>query len=362
MGTGTHCTRRALIAGTVALALSPKLAAAAAPLAKQQPLPNIAILGTGGTIASGASSSTQLTRYKVDRTVDQLVAAVPGIDAIARLSGEQVFNVGSGNITDQQLLQLARRVNTVLASSDVDGVVITHGTDTLEETAYFLNLTVKNAKPIVIVGAMRPATAMSADGPLNLYNAVLLAGSPEARGKGVLVMMNDRILSAREATKSNADAVDAFKSAEQGALGAVVGGKPYFYQAPMRRHTTVSEFDVSKLTRLPRVDILYEHQGASAELYSALADLGTKGIVVAAFGRGGLSAISARAAAEVNRRQVIVVRSSRVGSGTVPHSPTLSVGTVTGDSLNPQKARILLMLALTKTKDPSEIQRYFDTY
>lgn len=353
-------SRRTFIAGALALIAAPS--SSTIPDSPSAPiLPRILIIGTGGTIASGAATPTQLERYKVDRSAKSLIDAVPGIQSLAQLTSEQVVNVGSGNITDAHLLKLARRLNAVLASSDVDGVVVTHGTDTLEETAYFLNLTVKSDKPIVIVGAVRPATAISADGPLNLYNAVMLAATPEARGRGVLVMMNDRILAAREATKSNADAVDAFKSAEQGNLGVIAGGRAYLYQAPLRSHTSASVFDVSRLDHLPRVDILYEHQGATGDLYDALTRLGSQGIVVAAFGRGGLSAVSAKAASEAARRGVIIVRSSRVGSGTVPHA-NLGNGTVTADSLNPQKARILLMLALTRTKDPREIQRFFDSY
>ena len=351
-------SRRQVMASAMALIAAPSLGRSPT-LATA--LPKIIILGTGGTIASGAVSPTQLERYKVDRSVAALIAAVPGLGALATIRSEQVVNVGSGNITDEHLLKLAKRLNAEVESPDVDGAVITHGTDTLEETAYFLNLTTKSDKPVVIVGAVRPATAISADGPINLYNAVLLACSPEARGKGVLVMMNDRILSAREATKSNADAVDAFRSLEQGNLGIVTGGQAYFYQQPTRRHTTASEFDVSGLSRLPRVDILYEHQGAGGELYEALTRLGSKGIVVAAFGRGGLSAVSANAAKAAARNGVVIVRSTRVGSGTVPHA-TLGGGIVTADSLNPQKARILLKLALTKTSETAQIQRYFDTY
>jgi L-asparaginase len=363
-------------------------------------LPNIKILATGGTIASSAASSTQVTNYQVTQGVDNLINAVPEMKKIANVSGEQISNVGSGNITNEILLKMAKRINELLASNDVDGIVITHGTDTLEETAYFLNLVVKSNKPVVVVGAMRPASAISADGPFNLYNAVQLAGTSEAKGKGVMVLLNDRIGDARYITKTNTTSTDTFKSAEQGYLGTIVGNKVYFYTESTHKHTTDTVFDVTYLNSLPQVDILYEYQNNGRYFYDAAVAAGAKGIVVAGSGDGSLSAVSKKGAIDVAKtptnmdknqieylkalvlagggsgewakaqlesvtykQNVVIARSSRVGSGTVAPSPDdAKNGFVSADSLNPQKARILLMLALTKTTDVNVIQDYFNQY
>ncbi len=322
-------------------------------------LPNIAILATGGTIAGTGSSSTETTGYKSgDLAIDALIEAIPEMKKIANISGEQIVNVDSTDITNENLLKLGKRINELLASDNIDGIVVTHGTDTLEETAYFLNLVVKSDKPVVMTAAMRPATAMSADGPFNLYNAVLLAGNKNSKGKGVLVALNDRIASARNITKTNTTATDTFKSVENGYLGAIVGGKPYFYNQTTRLNTTKSVFDISKIDSLPQVDIIYGYQNSPTYMYSAAIKNGAEGIIVAAPGDGTLSSKAMEGVQKAMKNGVIVVRSSRVGSGTV--SP--KEGFITSDSLNPQKARILLMLALTETKDPAKIQGFFNQY
>lgn len=223
-------------------------------------LPQVAILATGGTIAGTAASATQTTGYKAgDLAIQTLIDAVPQIKDYATVTGEQIVKISSNNLTDQVLLTLARRCNELLADPKVSGIVITHGTDTLEETAFFLNLTVKSKKPVVVIGAMRPATAISADGPMNLLNAVKLAADPKAQDRGVLVALNDQISSGRDVTKSNTTNVATFKSPDLGYLGYIAGGKNYFLRNPAMRHTHQSEFDVSKLDKLPRVDILYTH-------------------------------------------------------------------------------------------------------
>lgn len=322
-------------------------------------LPNIAILATGGTIAGTGSSATQTTGYKSgDLAIDALIDAVPEIKEMANISGEQIVNVDSTDITNEILLKLGKRINELLASDDIDGIVVTHGTDTLEETAYFLNLVVKSDKPVVLTAAMRPATAISADGPFNLYNAVLLASDKNSRGKGVLVTLNDRIASARNITKTNTTATDTFKSMENGYLGAIVGGKPYYYNETTRLNTTKSVFDISKIDSLPQVDIIYGYQNSPTYMYTAAMKNGAEGIVVAAPGDGTLSTKAMEGVQEVMKNGVVVVRSSRVGSGTV----SLKQGFITSDSLNPQKARILLMLALTETKDPARIQEFYNQY
>lgn len=322
-------------------------------------LPNIAILATGGTIAGTGSSATETTGYKSgDLAIDALINAVPEMKEMANISGEQIVNVDSTDITNEILLKLGKRINELLASDEIDGIVVTHGTDTLEETAYFLNLVVKSDKPVVLTAAMRPATAISADGPFNLYNAVLLASDKNSRGKGVLVALNDRIASARNITKTNTTATDTFKSVENGYLGTIVGGKPYYYNETTRLNTTRSVFDISKIDSLPQVDIIYGYQNSPTYMYTAAMKYGVEGIVVAAPGDGTLSGKALEGVQEVIKNGVVVVRSSRVGSGTV--SP--KQGFITSDSLNPQKARILLMLALTETKDPAEIQEFYNQY
>ncbi|GAB7387116.1 asparaginase AnsZ [Bacillaceae bacterium] len=327
---------------------------------KNDALPNVIILATGGTIAGSASSNTATTDYRSGALgVDVLINAVPEVKKIANVAGEQIANTSSSNINNEILLTLAKRINELLASDDVDGVVVTHGTDTLEETAYFLHLTVKSDKPVVMVGAMRPATAISADGPMNLYNAVLLAGSKEAKGKGVMIMLNDRIGSARYTTKTNTTALDTFKAPEQGYLGMIAGGKPYFFNEIVPKHTYKSEFDVTGLEKLPHVDIIYSYQNEGKHFYEAAVKAGAEGIVVAGSGNGSTSSIGAEGIQYAIDHGVTVVRSSRVGTGVVTPK---SLG-IASYSLNPQKARILLMLALTKTKDPKEIERFFiDTH
>ncbi|WP_226001580.1 type II asparaginase [Paenibacillus sp. BJ-4] len=327
-------------------------------------LPNIKILATGGTIAGSSAVNTDTTGYKAGALgVETLIKAVPEMKGIANVSGEQVVNVGSPDINNDILLKLAKRTNELLARDDVDGVVITHGTDTLEETAYFLDLVVKSDKPVVVVGSMRPATAISADGPFNLYNAVKVAGASSSKGQGVLVLLNDRIGAARYITKTNTTAVDTFKSVEQGYLGAVVGDQVYYYNKPARKHTTASVFDISNLTQLPQVDILYEYQNNGRYLYDAAVAAGAKGIVVAGSGNGSLSSASSEGAEAAGKKGVIIARSSRVGSGIVsPSTKDAASNFVSTDSLNPQKARILLMLALTQTHDVNQIQSFFNEY
>ncbi|GGJ16246.1 L-asparaginase 2 [Paenibacillus hunanensis] len=329
-----------------------------------QDLPNIKILATGGTIAGSSTSNTDVTGYTAGALgIDTLINAVPEMKEVANVSGEQIANVGSPDVDNAVLLKLGKRINELLASDDVDGVVVTHGTDTLEETAYFLDLVVKSNKPVVVVGAMRPATAISADGSFNLYNAVKIASTPEATGKGVMIELNDRIGAARYITKTNTTGTDTFKSTEQGYLGVVSGGKVYFYNEPTRKHTADSVFNITDLTELPQVDILYEYQNNGSYLYDAAVAAGAKGIVVAGSGNGSLSKLSKAGAIKAVKAGVAVVRSTRTGSGVVTHSDEDDQnGMISSDSLNPQKARILLMLALTQTKDAKQIQTFFDEY
>ncbi|GAA5784243.1 type II asparaginase [Chitiniphilus shinanonensis] len=329
-------------------------------------LPNVAILATGGTIAGTGATSTTTVGYTAAKIgVEKLIEAVPELKTIANVKGEQVFQIASENMTNDYWLTLAKRVNTLLKQPDVDGIVITHGTDTIEETAYFLNLVVKSDKPVVIVGAMRPATAISADGPINLFNAVGVAGSKEAKGRGVLVALNDEIQGAREVTKTSTMLANTFRAPELGNLGYVVRGKPVFYRATARKHTTQTEFDVSKLDKLPEVDIVYGYANAKRLPVDAFVAAGDVGLVHAGTGNGSLANPVKEALQEARAKGVVIVRSSRTGSGITARNGEANddeLDFVAADNLNPQKARILLMLALTRTRDTQEIQRMFQTY
>jgi L-asparaginase len=327
--------------------------------------PNVVILATGGTIAGAAATGTQ-SAYKSGAVgIDTMVAAVPGISDLATIKGEQVSSVGSQDMSFAILLTVAKRINELAKSADVDGFVITHGTDTLEESAFFLNLTVKTDKPVVMVGSMRPSTAVSADGPLNLYNGVGVAVDPEARGRGVLVVMNDWIHGAHSLTKTSTTAVQTFMSPIRGLVGVAAYGKNDFYTRPEWKHTTQSEFDVSQVTAMPRVDILFASIDMSPDLIDAAAANGAKGIVIAGVGNGNMNKASLDAAARAVKKGVIVVRSSRVATGNVGRNVEVSddeLGFIASDELNPQKARVLLSLALLSKHTPAEIQTMFRTY
>ncbi|MRT30067.1 type II asparaginase [Herbaspirillum sp. CAH-3] len=342
------------------------LCLAAAAAAQAQNLPNVVILATGGTIAGTGATSTTTVGYTAAKVgVDALIAAVPELKKVANVRGEQVMQIASENMNNEAWLKLAKRVNTLLAQSDVDGIVITHGTDTIEETAYFLDLVVKSKKPVVIVGAMRPSTAISADGPINLYNAVLLAGSKEAIGKGVLVTLNDQINAGREVTKTNTSTMDTFKTPELGFLGYIQGSKPYFYRQSTRKNTADTPFDIMNLDKLPQVDIVYGYANMNPIALNAFVAAGAQGIIHAGVGDGSLNNTVVPSLTEARKKGVVIVRSSRVGQGIVARNGEADddkLDFVVSDTLNPQKARILLMLALTKTTDTKEIQKMFWEY
>ncbi|HVI51964.1 MAG TPA: type II asparaginase [Candidatus Sulfotelmatobacter sp.] len=329
-------------------------------------LPNVMILATGGTIAGTGATSTTTVGYTAAKVgVDRLIEAVPELKKVANVKGEQVFQIASENMTNDHWLKLAKRVNQLLAQPDVDGIVITHGTDTIEETAYFLDLTVHSDKPVVIVGAMRPSTAISADGPINLYNAVTLAGSKDAIGKGVLVSFNDQINAGREVTKTNTSTADTFKTPELGFLGYMQDNAAHFYRLPLRKHTTQSEFDISALDSLPQVDIVYGYANNNRTALDAFVGAGAKGIIHAGVGDGSISDAMKPGLIEARQKGVVIVRSSRVGQGIVARNGEANddqLDFVVSDTLNPQKARVLLMLALTKTNDTKAIQKMFYTY
>jgi L-asparaginase len=341
------------------------LASAQIAPAQQKKLTNIVILATGGTIAGAAASGTQAAYTSGAVTIDAMLAAVPGIRDLANIKGEQISNVGSQDMTMDIMLTVAKRCNQLLAKSDVDGIVITHGTDTMEETAFFLNLVIKSEKPVVMVGSMRPSTAVSADGPLNLYDAVAVAGDPNAKGRGVLVVMNDWIHAAHSLTKTSTTAIQTFMSPLRGLVGVSTYGKNDFYNTPRWKHTTASEFDVTNVTKLPRVDIIFACADMSPDPIEAAAANGAKGIVIAGVGNGNMNKASLEAAQRVAKKGVVVVRSSRVATGTVGRNVEVNddeMGFVASDELNPQKSRILLMLALLKPRSTMELQKLFQTY
>lgn len=327
--------------------------------------PLVRLLATGGTIA-GAQTSGGARGYKAAAfSVDALIAAVPQLADLAQLEVEQVAAIGSQDMDEATWLKLAGRTQAAVDEPDIAAVVITHGTDTMEETAFFLNLVVHTEKPVVLVGAMRPATAISADGPMNLYNALAVAAHPQSAARGVLVVANDEIHFAREVAKTNTTQVGTFRATHRGLAGVVNAGRLHLYAPPVRRHTRASEFFINGITALPRVDILHAHAGMGRELIDAAVHAGARGLVIAGVGDGNLGAQPLAAAAEAARAGVAVVRSSRTGGGVVERNIEIDddgLGFVVADELNPQKARVLLMLGLTRTSDPRLLQEMFFTY
>lgn len=322
--------------------------------------PKILVLATGGTIAGSAPSPSDVTGYRAGVIgVDTLLSAVPAIQSFADVEGEQLCNIDSKDMTDEIWRRLTARVNEIAAKNEADGVVITHGTDTMEETAFFLSLTVKTEKPVVLTGAMLPATAKNADGPKNLLDAVRVAASPESVGKGVLVVMNGEIFAAREVTKTHTMKIDAFASPDFSLLGRVDEDGVLFERAPR-----LSPLHFSAESPLPRVDILYGHEGDDGALVEAALHAGTKGIVYAGMGNGNIPAKAEKALAKASEKGIIVVRASRSNSGAVvPADPSYTAaGFIDSGMLNPQKARVLLRLALGQTGNREEVQQIFRKY
>jgi L-asparaginase len=328
-------------------------------------LSNVTILATGGTIAGAAATGTQLGYTSGQVTIDAMINAVPGITKLATIKGEQISNVGSQDMSFEIMLKLARRINELAASRAVDGIVITHGTDTMEETAYFLNLVVKTDMPVVLVGSMRPSTAVSADGPLNLYNAVAVAGDPNAKGRGVLLVMNDWIHSAQTLTKVSTTAVQTFMSPIRGLIGTSSYGINDYYRYPDQKFGLKSDFSIDGVAKLPRVDIIYADVDMPADLIDASVDRGAKGIVIAGVGNGNMPKVALDACARASKKGVVVVRSTRVATGTVGRNVECNddeLGLVASYNLNPQKSRVLLSVALLKTRTLAEVQKIFLDY
>jgi len=329
-------------------------------------LPNVVILATGGTIAGAGVSSTGSAYTSGQVKIEAMIDAVPNIRSLANLRGEQIANVGSQDMNVKVWFDLAKRINELLATKEVDGVVITHGTDTQEETAYFLNLVVKSDKPVVLTGSMRPSTALSADGPLNMYNAVAIAANPKAKGYGVMVLMNDDIHSAHDVKKMITTPVHTFESPLEGLLGTCIFGEVEFFHKPFGKHTFESEFSVDGVKELPRVDIVYTCADVSPDLIDIMVKAGAKGIVIAGVGDGNMNAGTLEAAKRATKAGIPVVRASRVPVGAVLIKGEVvdeDFGTVSSADLNPQKARILLMLALLKKdRTREDLQRLYIEY
>ncbi len=327
-------------------------------------LPKIKILGTGGTLASVASSRLNSDYDSAAIGVDALLKDLPELKNIATLDSEQVVQINSENMTESIWIKLAKRVQECADDDSVDGIVITHGTDTMEETAYFLNLVIHTLKPIVLTGAMRPVNAVSADGLKNLYNAVVLAANLESTNKGVLVTLNDVIHHARDVTKINVSTVDAFESPELGILGYISDNSIHYYRQVTKRHTHQTEFCIKDISKLSKVHIVYGYVGNNAAMVNACVADGAEGIISAGVGRGYQPIETSEALIAARQKGVMIVRCSRVRNGITPREENLDdkYDYVVSTMLNPQKARILLALALLRTRDSKTIQKMFQDY
>lgn len=345
--------RRTILLGLIFFAAAGNQGAAQnAPLAKS---PEVLILATGGTIASAGNYYGDGTGTVSRASVQELLTAVPGLDKVAKLSAEQFSNVASTRIGPSDWVGLSRRISAVFQERPaLSGIVVTHGTDTMEETAYFLDLTVAGDRPVVVTGSMRPADAVGADGPANLFNAVRVTVAPASRGRGTIVLMNDSVFAAREVTKTNANRVESFQAPDHGPLATVDHDTLLFSQA---RATRPRPFDLANVVSLPRVDIVFAYGGADSVMVDAAVAAGARGIVLAGFGRSG-TPMQTSALRRAVSKGVVVVTATRSGSGRVLRAPTR----ISAGILNPQKARVLLMLALTRTSESAEIAKIFDEY
>ena len=325
-------------------------------------LPTVVVLATGGTIA-GVGDAGKTTNYQAGQLdVGTLVASAAGITDIANVRGVQVCNVGSDDITDAYWIQIAETINELAADDAVSGFAITHGTDTLDETAYFLTLAVKTDKPVVITGAMRPSTATSADGPMNLYETIACAASEDSRGRGCLVVFSDGIYSGRDVQKVNTFKTDAFSGRDKGCLGYMLDGAPQYYNATTRNHTLDTEFDVTDLDALPSVAVAYFNIDADPGVLNYYVENGAKGIVIAGAGAGCYSGLWNDAVKGLADTGIPVIRCSRIGNGLITQDDYFEGNVILGGDLAPQKAVVLLRLALTVTTDLDEIAEMFKTY
>lgn len=324
---------------------------------------NIMIVATGGTIAGVGDIGKSASYRAGEINIDEIIQSIPALENIAHLSAVQFFNIDSNEMNSERLVSLANYLNNLALQEDIDGIVVTHGTDTLDETVYFLNLTLRTYKPVILTGAMRPATATSADGPMNLYQAVSLACHEQALGHGVMAVFSDTIYSGRDIQKLNNFKTDAFDQKDFGCLGYMRDNQAYFFSRTFKKHTLQSEFSLTDLSLLPKVGIAYYYGGAGTVVLDALAKE-CEGIVIAGSGSGNYSKEWIEKVETLVNQGIVVVRSSRVGHGIVFDSPVFDPKelTIPSNTLSPQKARILLMLALSKTKDVKKIKKMFNEY
>lgn len=332
-----------------------------------QNLPRVIVLSTGGTIA-GQQPNTDKAAYLPGKIpIEELLKNIPSITQKAIVQGEQIASIGSYDMTVDIWIKLARRINEIFANNEADGIVITHGTDTQEETAYFLNITVQSDKPVVLTGSMRPATAISGDGPKNLYDAIIVASDIGSKGKGVMLCFNESVYDAKNVVKTNTTNINAFASPNTGSIGQVYDGRVFYNTQTLNKHAGSPAFDVSKIDSLPNVEIVYAYAGASDAAINAFINSNAAGIIIAGTGNGSFDKAILESVKNAVKKGIMVVRSSRVVSGKVttqyvgPFDDS-KLGTIVSDNLNPQKARILLMLALTITKDKNKIQEMFLTF
>ncbi|MCO6414947.1 asparaginase [Siccirubricoccus sp. KC 17139] len=327
----------------------------------------VAFIGTGGTIASIGKGPLDTVNYGANGLMlqaDGILERFPEVQLVADVFALPYRNVPSPQIAWKEWQELVLLCDKVVAENpDLAGIVIGHGTASLEETAFFLSLTLKVPVPVVVVGSQRPASALSTDAGLNLVNAVRVAADEGARGLGALVLLNDEIQAAREVTKTSTGRMQTFRSPDVGVLGQADGDKVAWYRRPLRRLAPDTEFDIRGLDALPRVDIAYSYAGADGTAVRAFTEAGARGIVVAGFAPGFVTPGDAAALLEAKQMGVTVVQSTRAGSGRVfPTTKLAEAGFIPADNLNPQKARILLSLALTVSSEPLEIERIFATY
>lgn len=327
-------------------------------------IPNtVIVIGTGGTIAGAASSSVSSTYQAAALNIDTLVARIPELSRFEQIKSVNLFNIDSSDISISHWLTIAKEANNYLKLPSTKGIVITHGTDTLEETAFFLNLVIKSHKPVVLVGSMRPSTALSSDGPINLFNAISVAHSEKAIGQGVLVVMNDTIFDARDVTKSHTIKTDSFRSPNTGPIGTVHCGEVEFTHKVMRKNTLDTPFDISTLETLPTVEVVYECAASSGDVLKAVIQKNPQGIVIAGTGDGNIPEKDKALMRYARQKGIQIIRSSRTGSGAVTYDSVdkldTEIGLIAGDNLTPQKARILLMLSLTQTQNEKEIRSHF---
>lgn len=333
--------------------------------AQNSNLPRIIILATGGTIA-GAGASSDRAGYTAGKIpIDDLIGSIPTVKKIANISGEQIASVGSQDMTIEIWKKLAIRINEIFKNNEADGIVITHGTDTQEETGYFLDLVVTSDKPVVLTGSMRPATAISADGPKNLYDAITIAADPKSRGRGVLISFNEGIYDAREVMKLSTTKTNAFGSPNTGPVGQAYDGKVEYYLRSEREVKPTKPIMLTADTKFPRVDIVYMYADAPSDMIDMLISKKVDGIVIAGVGNGNFNKAYMDAVKRAIAAGIIVCRASRTPSGRVVLHDEINddeLGTIVSDDLTPQKARILLMLGLTKTKDKKQLQDIFFKY